>query len=195
MTYTLGQSVVVRAQVVKEHRCIEPDPDDDEYGSWVQMTRWVRKSLPEPTGGLVVGERTVADGDLTGPDFTPTRHFRVYLVAHHMRRKPMFVLPEDMEAVETVTTQVREVRRGKMPEYDSVEVLERAEGTGATVETLYQKWQAIHRAFLKADAELVAMGRADAELLVNKERQVAKYIDQYRRELLEERNARLERRL
>jgi hypothetical protein len=192
--YTLGQPVVVRAMLVKEHPDLNEPPGD---ATW--FTRWARKPSFPPVAGVVVGKRTVKEGhgeyDEEGArSFKYTRHIEVYLVAYHLRRKSMFVLEEDMEAKETATARIREVRRGKMPEYDSVEVLERAEGTGA-VETLYQKWLAIHRAFLKADAELVAMGRADAELLVNKERQVAKHIDQYRRELLEERNARLERRL
>jgi hypothetical protein len=101
MTYTLGQSVVVQAQVVKEH----PIPDGDA-DTW--FTRWVRKPSFPPVAGTVVGKRTVKEGheeyDEEGArSFKYTRHIEVYLVAYNMRRKPMFVLPEDMEAVEKAT--------------------------------------------------------------------------------------------
>lgn len=59
-------------------------------------------------GGLVVGRRSLADGLNSwdydaGPTFTPERRFRAYLVAWHLDKRPVLVLPEHLEYVDTVT--------------------------------------------------------------------------------------------
>lgn len=52
--------------------------------------------------GVIVGWRTLSDGrvDRGGyyepSEYTPTRHFKAYLVAFDMREKPLYVLPEDL---------------------------------------------------------------------------------------------------
>jgi hypothetical protein len=51
-------------------------------------------------GGLIVGRRTLADGDVTGWEaryFTATRRFRAYLVSWHIDKRPVWVLPEHLE--------------------------------------------------------------------------------------------------
>ncbi len=54
------------------------------------------------TPGIVIGVRTLSDGENAfmgqeGIDYTPTRYFKAYLVAFDMRRKPVFILPEDLK--------------------------------------------------------------------------------------------------
>lgn len=57
--------------------------------------------------GIIVGWRTLANGKVTygndwdgSDEFRPTEHFKAYLVAYDMRRKPVYVLPEDLEEID-----------------------------------------------------------------------------------------------
>lgn len=64
---------------------------------------WDRRTRPA-TEGIIVGTRTLADGDVqwepeVGMTFTPQRHFQAFLVAYALRRKPVYVLPEDLTEV------------------------------------------------------------------------------------------------
>lgn len=78
--------------------------EHDSRGRWYHMHRWVcqrweTEPEPKPTEGIVIGVRTLADGTVThnydsGSEFKPTRHFRAYLIAYDMRRKPVLVLPD-----------------------------------------------------------------------------------------------------
>lgn len=56
--------------------------------------------------GVIVGERWLANGTVeygngwdSGTEFYPTEHFKAYLVAYDMRRKPAYVRPEDVEEI------------------------------------------------------------------------------------------------
>ena len=68
-----------------------------------------------PGEGIVVGKRTLSNGKLetiseyddvlgykeyTHTDYRATEHFAAYIVAYDLRRKPVLVKPEDMEAAE-----------------------------------------------------------------------------------------------
>lgn len=54
--------------------------------------------------GIIVGIRTLSDGECDDGYYDnptiyyPTRTFTAYLVAYHLRRKPVLVLPERLEA-------------------------------------------------------------------------------------------------
>lgn len=57
--------------------------------------------------GVIVGWRTLANGDVeygngydSGTEFYPTEHFKAYLVAYDMRKKPVYVLPKDLEEID-----------------------------------------------------------------------------------------------
>lgn len=56
--------------------------------------------------GVIVGERWLSNGKVKygGWDdttqFYPTEHFKAYLVSYDMRRKPVYVLPEDLEEID-----------------------------------------------------------------------------------------------
>jgi hypothetical protein len=54
---------------------------------------------PGKYGGIVVGLRTLSDGRVVdwGGTYRPERHFRAVLVAEGLHRRPVFVLPEDVE--------------------------------------------------------------------------------------------------
>ena len=63
--------------------------------------RWVRRTLREPVSGIVVGIRTVKEGESVymgaeeGSYFAPTKHLQVYLVAINMKQI-IRVMPEDI---------------------------------------------------------------------------------------------------
>lgn len=58
-----------------------------------------------PAGqGIVVGKRTISDGDTHGgydewTEYTPFQHYTAWLVAYDLRRKPLHVLSRHIEAL------------------------------------------------------------------------------------------------
>lgn len=54
---------------------------------------------PGEYGGIVVGLRTLSDGEVVdyAGTYRPERHFRAVLIAEDLHRKPVLVLPEDVE--------------------------------------------------------------------------------------------------
>lgn len=71
--------------------------------------RWDRVrfvSGPVLAEGVVVGERILANGTVEyggwdgSTEFYPTGHFKAYLIAFDMRRKPVYVRPEDVEEID-----------------------------------------------------------------------------------------------
>lgn len=58
-----------------------------------------------PSGqGIVVGKRTISDGDTSGgydewTVYTPFQHYTAWLVAYDLRRKPVHVLSRHIEAL------------------------------------------------------------------------------------------------
>ncbi len=71
------------------------------------MRRWTRTRWgKDQHTGVIVGWRTLSNGKVTygndwdgSDEFRPTEHFKAYLVAYDMRRKPVYVLPEDLEEI------------------------------------------------------------------------------------------------
>jgi len=62
--------------------------------------KWVPKE--QQLSGIVIGHRYVREGIVDyWPDstFTPEKYIECYLVAYDLHRKPVYVLPEDMEVV------------------------------------------------------------------------------------------------
>lgn len=75
---------------------------------WVK--RWESEHYPgqpepEPTRGIVVGTRFLANGALGGGSwdepvsFTTEERFRAYLIAYDLHRKPVLVLPEHITVI------------------------------------------------------------------------------------------------
>lgn len=70
-------------------------------------TNDVRERLAAPAPaetGVIVGRRTVAEGITEHPIgdpacFLPGAFIQVYVVAHHMLRKPVACLPEQLERI------------------------------------------------------------------------------------------------
>jgi hypothetical protein len=63
--------------------------------------KWWEAEPVDPWGrpGIVIGRRTLADGETHGFEstfFRPTRHFRAYIVAWHLDRAPVLCLPEHL---------------------------------------------------------------------------------------------------
>lgn len=62
---------------------------------------------PNPREGLVIGKRTLVNGDRDylgfeeGYGFIPREYVTAYVVAYDMRRKPVYVLPEHLAPKET----------------------------------------------------------------------------------------------
>jgi hypothetical protein len=72
--------------------------------------RWSSQSHGQthsPREGVIVGARTLANGQVsyggwdTPTEFSPTAHFKAYLVAFDMRKNPVYVLPEDLEVLDS----------------------------------------------------------------------------------------------
>lgn len=69
------------------------------------IKRWKPSNFIDPREGVIVGKRTIWDGEryLIGYDegytFSPVSHQEAYLVAFDLRRKPVFVAAEDLEVI------------------------------------------------------------------------------------------------
>lgn len=69
---------------------------------WSHTTYWNAITSRGPAKGIIVGIRTLSDGTVEGgyydepATYRPTRTFTAYLVAYHLRRKPVLVLPEHL---------------------------------------------------------------------------------------------------
>lgn len=65
---------------------------------------WEPTKASEWREGVVMGYRNLADGNLLwdewGNHFTPTRHFRAYLIAFDIYRTPVHVRTEDVLPLE-----------------------------------------------------------------------------------------------
>ena len=91
--YELGDKVRVRKIIEVEKRW-----DDKARHT---KRKWVSKE--QELSGIVIGHRYVQEGIVDhGPDysaFVPEKYIESYLVAYDLHRKPVHVLPEDMEAL------------------------------------------------------------------------------------------------
>ena len=91
--YMLGDKVRVRKIIEVEKRW-----DDKARHT---KRKWVSKE--QELSGIVIGHRYVQEGIVDhGPDysaFVPEKYIESYLVAYDLHRKPVHVLPEDMEAL------------------------------------------------------------------------------------------------
>jgi predicted acylesterase/phospholipase RssA len=90
--YMLGDKVRVR-------RIIEAEKRWDREARHTKR-KWVPKE--QQLSGIVIGHRYVREGIVDyWPDstFTPEKYIECYLVAYDLHRKPVHVLPEDMEVV------------------------------------------------------------------------------------------------
>ena len=89
--YTLGDKVRVR-------KVIEAEKNWDREARHTKR-KWVSKE--RELDGIVIGHRHVQEGIVDrGPDydaFIPEKYVECYLVAYDLHRKPVHVLPEDME--------------------------------------------------------------------------------------------------
>lgn len=89
--YTLGDKVLVQ-------RIIEAEKRWDHEARHTKR-KWVSKE--QELSGIVIGHRYVQEGIVDrGPDysaFIPEKYIECYLVAYDLHRKPVHVLPEDMQ--------------------------------------------------------------------------------------------------
>jgi hypothetical protein len=90
---TLGDKVRVR-------RIIELSQLSDYHAGHTER-KWVSKE--QELDGIVIGHRLVQEGIVHHwPDhiaFVPKKYIECYLVAYDLHRKPVHVLPEDMEVL------------------------------------------------------------------------------------------------
>ena len=91
--HALGDKVRVR-------RIIEPNKLWDHHARH-RKRKWVSKE--RELDGIVIGHRHVQEGIVDHwPGhiaFIPKKYIECYLVAYDLHRKPVHVLPEDMEAL------------------------------------------------------------------------------------------------
>ncbi len=91
--YTLGDKVRVR-------RIIEPQKHWNHQARHTER-KWISKE--QKLDGIIIGHRHVQEGIVDRwPDcaFIPEKYIECYLVAYDLHRKPVHVLPEDMEVLE-----------------------------------------------------------------------------------------------
>jgi hypothetical protein len=87
-----------------------------ELGQWMEITgqfvkvkqrrktEWKRIEFPNPVKAMVIGRRTVFDGDkienwdgdATWYEFKQAKPHNVYLFVQNMRENPIYVLPSDV---------------------------------------------------------------------------------------------------
>lgn len=98
--YALGQAVEYTWWLTRRS-------ETEQLCAW---KRWRHEAYlgqpePAPTRGIVVGIRTLSNGKnvWSGSDeaitYSPREFFTAYLVAHNLRQRPVFVLPEHMRPV------------------------------------------------------------------------------------------------
>ena len=91
--YMLGDKVRVR-------KIIEVEKRRDHESRYIKR-KWVPKE--RELSGVVIGRRYVQEGIVDhGPDysaFISEKYIECYLVAYDLHRKPVHVLPEDMEVL------------------------------------------------------------------------------------------------
>ena len=89
--YMLGDKVWVR-------RIIEAEKYWDHESKYTKR-KWVSKE--QELSGIVIGHRYVQEGIVDHWSdyiaFTPEKYIECYLVTYDLHRKPVHVLPEDME--------------------------------------------------------------------------------------------------
>lgn len=97
--YTLGQAVLFTRTLTRRSRW-----DDTQR---VTVKRWEPEGYPgepepAPRRGVVVGTRVLSNGHAVwmgyeeGSEWRGVHYFTAYLVAWHLRRKPVLVLPQHL---------------------------------------------------------------------------------------------------
>lgn len=100
--YLLGQPVRFTRHLRRKQR-----HDDVPGRGWVSVKFWATEGWPgqpepAPRDGLLIGVRWLANGENLylgydeGIEFRPTERFEAFVVAHHLRRNPVLVLPEHL---------------------------------------------------------------------------------------------------
>lgn len=110
MNLTLGQKVVFHAKAVRQEKELP--------GIKTRFARFWGRDIDRPVlgkdsakqypkEGVVVGKRVLKEGELIWSsgewdysghyDFKQTGSYSVYLIAYDMRKKPVYVFPEDVE--------------------------------------------------------------------------------------------------
>ncbi len=103
----LGTPVMFRRPL---HRTYEfrdlPDAGQYNYPRQEHVRLWKDWDFGEQRSpwreGIVMGVRTLRNGTITsdyeeGTTFHPEESFQAYLIVFHLRRKPVFVLPEHVK--------------------------------------------------------------------------------------------------
>lgn len=89
--FALGDKVRVRAWLERSRS-----------GQSYNQKYWKREEFAAPMDAIVVGLRTLSEGNITfwdegGYAYEATNHFKAALVAYSLRNRPVFVKLEDIE--------------------------------------------------------------------------------------------------
>lgn len=91
-TWQLGQKVRYADRLVRTY----------VVGRKVWQRRGDKWIPAEPGVGVLVGLRTISDGEVSywdeRPEYVPTKRYRAALIAVDLRRKPVLAFLEDVEA-------------------------------------------------------------------------------------------------
>lgn len=97
-TFVLGDRVKFSRNLQRSSYAeLDPRSNRTRY-----IKRWKPSNFIHPREGVIVGKRTIWDGERyligyeEGYSFLPVSHQEAYLVAFDLRRKPVFVAVEDL---------------------------------------------------------------------------------------------------
>lgn len=109
----LGDKVQYTAILNRKDVDLTPGASSSDWGRC-----WVPQPLTTPGSGIIVGIRTLADGKVnygynadSVTNFVQEKTYQAYRVASEMRRKPFFVLPDDVTLVEEDETEIEALRK------------------------------------------------------------------------------------
>jgi hypothetical protein len=101
-SYVLGQRVTFTAALRRRYQSA-PSGSDRSRRVWEPSPHALIEFRDGPVEGIIVGARTLSDGECEWNGYEepttyhPTRTFPAYLIAHHLRRRPVLVLPEHIQ--------------------------------------------------------------------------------------------------
>lgn len=98
MTWELGQQVVFSIVLFRDSACLE---SSNRFGSGYQAF-WNQRKLAKPKAGVLVGLRTLTDGETRfsvedGNVYHPRKTVKAALVSYDLRRKPVLVPIEHLQ--------------------------------------------------------------------------------------------------
>jgi hypothetical protein len=98
----LGQRVTFSHPLHRKYENGKKFWTDNPFPALIDLYPSHRASREVPRDGVIVGKRTISNGDLLDWEegsYGSIERFTAYLVAFNLHRKPVYVMPERIKAV------------------------------------------------------------------------------------------------